>query len=366
MDNQARDEKWMKRALCLARNGEGLTRPNPPVGGVLLNGKGDCISEAWHRRAGGPHAEPQLLRDAGEAARGGTLFVTLEPCSTHGRTPPCVDVILEAGVRRVVVGCRDPNPAHAGRGIRKLARAGVAVTSGVCEAEAVALIEPFAAWVETGRPFVTLKLAMSLDGRIADATHKSQWITGPEARLEVQSLRRRVDAIVVGGGTVCADNPSLLPRPARGRQPWRVVLSSTCKLPTSAKVFTDAYRDRTLVVTTKRATASRKAALERTGAEVLVVPERQGRPSLKAALRNLGKRGILHVLCEGGGEVAGSLVEQDLVGEAWLFLAPLWLGSQGSVSGLEGAGWLLPQAPRMTVCETRMVGSDVLLRVRPR
>lgn len=365
MAKHAVDEKWMRRAIHLARNGEGLTRPNPPVGGVLLDRKGTCIAEAWHRRAGGPHAEPQLLRKAGEAAKGGTLVVTLEPCSTHGRTPPCTEAILQAGVKRVVVGCRDPNPNHAGRGMRKLIREGVDVVTGVCKPEALALIEPFAAWTQRGIPFVTLKLATSLDGRIADANRQSQWITGKEARAEVHALRRRADAILVGSGTVRSDNPSLLPRPLRGRRPYRVVMSTTCALSPSAKIFTDTHQERTLVITTKRAPADRRAALERAGAEVLMVRERKGQPSLKATLRLLGQRGLLHVLCEGGGEIAGSLVQQNLVDEALVFLAPLWMGSNGTVSGLQGTGWSLATAPRMSICETRQLGEDVMVRARP-
>lgn len=359
------DEAWMKRALGLARKGEGLTRPNPPVGGLLLNRKGACVAEAWHKRAGGPHAESQLLRQAEKGAKGGTLYVTLEPCSTYGRTPPCTEAILQAGVKRVIVGCQDPNPEHAGKGLRTLLRRGVEVTTGVCKLEAQALIEPFACWIERGTPFVTLKLATSLDGRIADASGKSKWISGTQARAEVQALRRRVDAILVGSGTLRTDNPLLLPRPLYGRKLYRVILSTNCALSPSSKVFTDGQPERTLVVTTKRAPSSKRLALARTGAEVLIVSERRGQPSLKATLRLLGKRGLLHVLCEGGGEVAASFVQQKLVNEVWLFLAPLWIGSERAIPGLQGVGWSLASAPRLNIHETRQLGDDLLVRARP-
>ena len=356
---------WMERALALAAKGEGLTRPNPPVGGILLSRKGDCVAEAWHKRAGGPHAEALLLRKAGDAARGGTLYVTLEPCSTHGRTPPCTEAILASGIKRVVVGCQDPNPRHAGKGLRHLIRNGVDVTTGVCKPEAEALIEPFACWVQRGTPFVTLKLATSLDGRIADAKRRSQWITGKVARTNVHTLRRRVDAVLVGAGTVREDNPSLLPRPLRGRKTYRIVVTSTCRLDPSAKIFTDGEQERTIVLTTKRASATKKAALAATGAEVLMVTERKGRPSLKAGLRLLGQRGLLHVLCEGGGELAGSLIVQELVDDVQLFVAPIWLGDQGSLASLQGVGWPLSQAPSLKVKDTHQVGDDLFIHARP-
>ena len=365
MEQNVGDEVWMKRALGLARKGEGLTRPNPPVGSLLLNRKGTCIAEAWHRQAGEPHAESQLLSQAGDGARGGTLYVTLEPCSTHGRTPPCTEAILQAGVKRVIVGCQDPNPKHGGKGLRILSRRGLEVTTGVCQTEAQALVEPFGCWIERGTPFVTLKLATSLDGRIADASRKSKWISGTHARAEVQALRRKADAILVGSGTLRKDNPSLLPRPQYGRKLYRVILSTNCELSPLSKVFTSGRPERTLVVTTKRAPTSKRLALAQTGAEVLTVSERQGQVSLKATLRILGKRGLLHVLCEGGGEVAASLVQQKLVDEVWLFLAPLWIGSERAISGLQGVGWSLAQAPRFRIHETRQVGDDLLVRARP-
>jgi diaminohydroxyphosphoribosylaminopyrimidine deaminase/5-amino-6-(5-phosphoribosylamino)uracil reductase len=323
----------MQRALALARRGEGLTRPNPPVGAVLVQ-DGKIISEGFHKKAGGPHAEVNCLKPAAGNLESAILYVTLEPCSTYGRTPPCTELILARGIRRVVIGAKDPNPAHAGRGIRILRRAGVEVVTGVCRTEAEALIAPFAKRILTGMPYVTLKLAATIDGRIADASGKSKWITGPQARAKVQVLRRSADAIMVGAGTVRADNPSLLPRPAKGRTPWRVIVGST--LQANAKVLTDEAAERTLVLN----------------------------GPLRKILRDLGKRGVMHVLCEGGGELAGSLVRAGLVDEFALFVAPSLLGGDG-VPMFGKAGWPLAGMPLLSFQTLEKCGKDVFIRALP-
>ncbi|MFA6174562.1 MAG: bifunctional diaminohydroxyphosphoribosylaminopyrimidine deaminase/5-amino-6-(5-phosphoribosylamino)uracil reductase RibD [Kiritimatiellales bacterium] len=326
-------EPFMQRALALARRGEGLTRPNPPVGAVLVQ-DGKIISEGFHKKAGGPHAEVNCLKPAAGNLESAILYVTLEPCSTYGRTPPCTELILARGIRRVVIGAKDPNPAHAGRGIRILRRAGVEVVTGVCRTEAEALIAPFAKRILTGMPYVTLKLAATIDGRIADASGKSKWITGPQARAKVQVLRRSADAIMVGAGTVRADNPSLLPRPAKGRTPWRVIVGST--LQANAKVLTDEAAERTLVLN----------------------------GPLRKILRDLGKRGVMHVLCEGGGELAGSLVRAGLVDEFALFVAPSLLGGDG-VPMFGKAGWPLAGMPLLSFQTLEKCGKDVFIRALP-
>ncbi|WP_233231559.1 bifunctional diaminohydroxyphosphoribosylaminopyrimidine deaminase/5-amino-6-(5-phosphoribosylamino)uracil reductase RibD [Tichowtungia aerotolerans] len=324
----------MERALVLARRGEGLTRPNPPVGAVLVE-NGKIISEGWHKKAGGPHAEVNCLKKVSGIGKSAVLYVTLEPCSTIGRTPPCTDLILERGIRRVVIGCKDPNPSHAGRGIRKLRRAGVDVVTGVCRKEAHALIVPFTKRMLTGLPFVTLKLGVTLDGRIADSSGTSQWITGPTARKKVQEMRRKVDAVMVGAGTVRADNPSLLPRPAKGRAPWRVVVGSD--ISEKSKVLTDEAAARTVIVD----------------------------GSVKKALRALAKEhGVMHVLCEGGGELAGSLIRAGLVDEFMIFMAPSVLGGSGfPMFGKKG--WSLPKMPRWVFQTLEKCGDDVLIRAVP-
>lgn len=326
-------EPFMQRALALARRGEGLTRPNPPVGAVLVQ-NGVIIAEGFHKKAGQPHAEVNCLRAVTGDLQSATLYVTLEPCSTQGRTPPCTELILQRGVGCVVIAAKDPNPSHAGRGIRILRRAGVAVETGVCRVEAERLIAPFAKRILTEMPYVTLKLGVTLDGRIADRSGRSKWITGPQARATVQAMRRAADAIMVGGATVRADDPSLLPRPAKGRTPWRVVVGSA--LPADAQVLTDEAADRTLVM----------------------------RGSLRRILKNLAERGVMHVLCEGGGELAGSLVRAGLVDEFAVFVAPSLLGGEG-VPMFGKKGWLLAGMPQLQFQTVEPCGNDILIRALP-
>ncbi len=353
------DLGWMKQALALARRAEGMTRPNPPVGAILVK-NGKMIGQGWHKKAGGPHAEVFALRQAGQAAAGATLYVSLEPCSTHGRTPTCTEAILRTGVSRVVVGAVDPNPKHAGRGLRQLSSAGLQVDAGACKAEANELIAPFACHMLRQRPFFTLKLGLSLDGRIADRTHSSRWITGPEAREEVQALRRMSDAILVGAGTVRHDNPSLWPRPDRKRNPWRVIVVGKGPLPFSAQVFTDMHASRTLVAAPKGWRPASASRLRRKGATVLELPARRLLPALAA---ELGKLGILRVLCEGGGVLAGELLRGGLVDELDVFLSPVLIG--GPVGAAGSAQWLLKHAPRFARKEFRPVGQDLFLRLVP-
>lgn len=333
------DEEWMAEALALAREGEGLTRPNPPVGAVVIK-NGERIGSGHHKKAGGPHAEVNALRDAGSAARGATLHVTLEPCSSFGRTPPCTDAILRAGIHRVVVGCPDPNPEHAGRGLTLLRDRGIDVRSGVLRNEAEALIEPFATRLLRGRPFVTLKMAMTLDGRIADESHESKWITGPAARDHVQDLRRRADAILVGANTVLYDNPSLLPRPRNGRAPFRVVLDRRRRVPADSAIFTDAQSKQTLHYTD---------------------PE-QALPDIFADLAK--RHHVMHLLCEGGGQLAASLAHAKLVDEYHFFIAPKFLGAYG-IPVLGGPGWPLADAPPLTFLRHAKFGDDLLIIARP-
>ena len=353
------DLKWMRLALALARRAEGMTRPNPPVGAVVVK-NGRKIGQGWHRKAGGPHAEVFALRQAGTAARGGTLYVTLEPCSTFGRTPPCTGAIIRAGIARVVAAVVDPNPRHAGRGLRRLRRAGVRVDVGVGAADATRLIAPFACRMLKHRPMISLKLGLSLDGRIADRTHSSRWITGPEAREEVQALRRAADAIMVGAGTVRHDNPSLWPRPDGKREPWRVIVVRTGRLPATAKVFSDEHAARTIVAVPIGWQPACARRLQRTGATVLELPKARFLPAL---VRELDRRDIMKVLCEGGGELAGGLLKAGLVDEFCIFLSPMLIG--GEIGAVGAASWLLDRAPRFVRRECRATGKDVFLRFEP-
>jgi diaminohydroxyphosphoribosylaminopyrimidine deaminase / 5-amino-6-(5-phosphoribosylamino)uracil reductase len=355
-----RDRVRMEEALALAREGEGLTRPNPPVGAVVVKG-GRVVGRGFHRRAGTAHAEVAALRDAGPAARGAELYVTLEPCSTRGRTPPCTDAILQAGITRVVVGARDPNPAHQGAGLRVLNAAGVEVLEGVCGPDADRLIDPFRTWIQSGRPRVTLKLAMTLDGRIADRHGASRWITGATSRELVQAWRRRSDAIMVGARTLRRDDPSLLPRPARGRRPWRVVVAGAGPLPRGAQVLTDRAAARTLVACGARVPRLPPGCR----AEVLSLPAgRSGRVSLPRLMRELAARGILHVLCEGGGRLAESLAKAGLVDAYLLFYGPSLLGGS-AVPAWEGTGWRMASRPALTIDAVERIGEDVLVSAHP-
>lgn len=327
---------FMSRALELARQGEGLTRPNPPVGAVLVH-NGKIIAEGFHKKAGSDHAERvclNKLKPKAQSLKSATLYVSLEPCSTVGRTPACTDLIIERGIKRVVVGCKDPNPAHAGRGLRKLRRAGVDVVFGVCRKEAEELIAPFAKRLLTGLPFVTLKLGITLDGRIADSSGTSQWITGPQARKKVQALRRRADAVFVGAGTVRKDNPSLLPRPSKGRNPLRAVAGT--KVPKKSKILTDEAAGQTLLL--------------------------DGSP--RAMLKELGKRDVMHVLCEGGGELAGSLIRAGLVDQFVLFMAPSLLGGSGFPM-VGKKGWKLANMPRLRFQTLEACGEDLFILAEP-
>lgn len=351
----------MLRAVQLAWRGAGLTRPNPPVGAVVVK-DGRKVGEGYHRKAGGPHAEVLALRRAGRDARGATLYVTMEPCSTWGRTPPCTDAILSCGVRRVVAAARDPNPKHRGRGLARLRRQGIRVSEGVCAAEGLELARGFSKWVTTGRPYVTLKMAMTLDGKIADARGNSRWISGAASRAVVQELRRRSDAILVGAGTVRSDDPSLLPRPARGRMPFRVVVSSRGGIPPGARMLRDDGRARTIVAVSTRCPKARVVRLARAGVRVWVLGGRRGRVRLAEVLGRLGREGCLQVLCEGGSELAGELVRDHLVDEYVFFVAPRLVGGRRAPGAVGGMGLTLDSSRLVRVVECRHVGSDLMVK----
>lgn len=360
------DTRWMRRALRLANRGRGQTSPNPPVGAVVVDGTGRLAGEGWHEGPGMPHAEALALQRAGDRARGGTLYLTLEPCTHHRRTPPCAPVVIGSGLRRVVVATIDPDPEERGAGIDVLRAAGVDVEQGVLEDDARSLIGGFASLVTDGRPLVTLKLASSLDGRVAAADGSSRWVSGPSARRDVHRLRGWSDAVLVGIGTVLADDPRLTCRLRgfKGKQPLRVVLDSTGRLPLEAAV-TDREAT-TLVCTTSKATDDAIAALRGKGVEVQRFPSREGRVDLPAVLDELGRRELADVLVEGGPTVAGELVDLGLVDRFVFYLAPKLLGQVGLTSI---AGVVVPNiadAPELTITGVRRVGADVKIQARPR
>ncbi len=354
-------ERHMRLALREARRGLGRTSPNPAVGAVLVKG-GRVVGRGHHARAGAPHAEVAAIRDAGPLARGADLYTTLEPCDHFGRTPPCSLAILEAGVRRVFSGSADPNPRVNGAGIRRLRRAGVEVHAGVLRDACDALNETWFHYITTGRPHVTLKLAVTLDGRIATRTGDSRWVTGPRARALVHRLRDASDAVLVGAGTVRADDPRLTTRlpGGRGRDPLRVVLDSRLRLPTRSRVLHPRSEAPTLVAPV----AGRPPARPAPGVEYLRCKARGGRVDLRDLLRRLGRRGVATVLVEGGGEVAASLLDAGLVDRLLLFVAPRIAG--GGLSWLPGDGPArMAGARAVRDLEVRRVGPDILLSCRP-
>jgi diaminohydroxyphosphoribosylaminopyrimidine deaminase/5-amino-6-(5-phosphoribosylamino)uracil reductase len=328
------DQRFLRRALELARRGAGLTLPNPRVGAVLARG-GRIIGEGWHQRAGGPHAEVNAVAEAkkrGHAVAGATLYVTLEPCSTQGRTPPCTELILREKIARVVFAATDPNPAHAGAAMRQLRSAGVEVSSGLLAEEATALNRDFNWWIVRRRPWVVAKIALSLDGRIVTPPRDDRWLTSPAARRVAHELRWESDAILIGAETARQDNPRLtvrLPGQRGKAQPWRVVVTRSGKLPRELHLFSDRHRDRTLVFKNQ---------------------------NLEEVVATLGARGVSHLLIEGGGEVLSEALRMNLVNEVGFFIAPAVMGTVArAVKKLEAA-------VRLREVSYRAVGLDLFCR----
>jgi diaminohydroxyphosphoribosylaminopyrimidine deaminase/5-amino-6-(5-phosphoribosylamino)uracil reductase len=325
----------MRRALALAARGLGETTPNPAVGCVVARGR-RVVGEGFHARAAGPHAEVVALGRAGARARGATVYVTLEPCAHHGRTPPCAPLLVEAGVSRVVAAIRDPNPLVGGRGLARLRRAGVAVETGLLSAEAARLNERFLTWARRGRPFVLLKAALTLDGRIATASGRSKWLTAPAARRQARWLRRLHDAVAVGVGTALADDPLLLPSPRTRRPFTRVVLDSRLRLPPDSRLARTASPRTPVLAVAVAPDERRRRALEANGVEVLVVPGEGGLVSLPAALGALHSRGLTSLMVEGGSDVLGAFLAARLLDQVALFRAPLLLGGRTSLPAFGG------------------------------
>jgi diaminohydroxyphosphoribosylaminopyrimidine deaminase/5-amino-6-(5-phosphoribosylamino)uracil reductase len=356
------DALWMDRALRLAERGIGRTSPNPMVGAVLVK-DGRVVGEGAHLAAGGPHAEAVALQAAGEAARGATCYVSLEPCAHVGRTPPCADALVRAGIVRVVAACRDPNPKVDGRGLARLESAGIGVTLGVREAEARALNRAFLCAVTAGRPHVTLKAAMTLDGKIAAADGTSRWITGEAARLEAHRLRFAADAVLVGIGTVLADDPRLTVRhPALPpKELFRVVADSRLRIPVEAEVLRAGDPGRALVACVAPAPSARAEVLRARGVRVLELPGADERVAPRALLDALGTLGVIAVLVEGGGELAGALAEARLVDRVAFFVAPRLLGGREAPGPVGGRGHPLKDALALSDVTTRRLGDDLLI-----
>ncbi|MFD0858742.1 bifunctional diaminohydroxyphosphoribosylaminopyrimidine deaminase/5-amino-6-(5-phosphoribosylamino)uracil reductase RibD [Roseovarius aquimarinus] len=350
----------MRAALALGRRGQGLTWPNPAVGCVIV-ADGRVVGRAHTGPGGRPHAEPQALAQAGAAARGATVYVTLEPCAHHGRTPPCADALVEAGVAQVVIACTDPDPRVSGRGIASLERAGIAVETGVMEREAARDLAGFLSRITQGRPEILLKLATSFDGRIATAGGESRWITGPEARRAVHAMRARHDAVMIGGGTARADDPMLTVRDMGAeRQPVRIVVSRGLDLSLTSRLAVSARQVPLWLIHGPEADGARIAAWKALGARLIACPAEGGRLDLGAAMARLGDAGLTRVFCEGGGALAASLLGAGLVDRLAGFAAGMALGGDARPAigalGLE----TLERAPRFALEETCRIGADTL------
>jgi diaminohydroxyphosphoribosylaminopyrimidine deaminase / 5-amino-6-(5-phosphoribosylamino)uracil reductase len=354
------DQRWMARALDLARRGVGLTHPNPAVGAVIVK-SGRVVGEGFHVYDHRDHAEVIALRQAGQRAKGATLYVTLEPCRHTGRTGPCTSAIIASGIKRVVGAMRDPHSIVAGQGFQQLRRGGIAVTTGVAESDAQAINESFSQWIVTKRPLVTLKTALTLDGQIAQRAGSVTWITSPESRKEVQSIRHQADALLTGIGTVLADDPRLSDRSGlpRRRRLLRVILDSKLRMPLRSELVQSAEGD-LLIVTTQPPDSKKALALIRAGAKVIRVPARGGHVDLRAVIRELGRREILSLLVEAGAALNGAILEAGLVDKMILFYAPKIMGGEGVPMARIPSRWF-PKSPALTSLKLRNCGPDFVV-----
>lgn len=357
------DERFMWMALDLARQGRGRTSPNPITGAVVTQGS-EVVGTGYHQAAGLPHAEIVALRKAGEKARGATLYVNLEPCAHHGRTGPCTDAIIKAGISRVVAAIEDPNPLVSGRGFSQLESAGIKVKRGVLDQKASRLNEVFIKYITSGLPFVGVKVAMSLDGKIGTKTGESHWITGEKSRQFVHRLRDQSDVIMVGIETVLKDDPLLTTRivGGQGRDSVRVIVDSTARLPLDARVIGADSHTRTILAVTDQSSREKIKALTDRGVEVIVIPQRDKRVDLRELMKKLAERELTTVLVEGGGTLNFSLLEQSLVDKLFIFIAPLLIGGQESPTAFSGSGIsALSSAWSVDNIELKQFDQDLLL-----
>jgi diaminohydroxyphosphoribosylaminopyrimidine deaminase/5-amino-6-(5-phosphoribosylamino)uracil reductase len=356
------DEKYMRMALRLAEKANGRTSPNPMVGAVVVK-NGHAVGRGYHRKAGEPHAEAIALKKAGSASRGATLYVTLEPCShTNKRTPPCTPRVIQSGVKRVVIAMVDPNPHVSGGGIRTIRKSGIEIVTGVLEAEARKLNEAFIRHVTTKTPFVTLKIAQTLDGKIATVSGESKWITSDKARKEGHRLRDINDAILVGINTVLKDNPSLTTRIPGGRDPIRVIVDSRLRIPLNAKVLIQKSAAKTIVATLSNVLESKIKKLQDVGAEVLTIESDHGRVDLRDLMKKLGRKGIMSVLIEGGAEVNASALRSSIVDKIVMFIAPTIMTGKDSLCAIGGISpKKLGHSIKLRSVTSRFVGRDLMI-----
>jgi diaminohydroxyphosphoribosylaminopyrimidine deaminase/5-amino-6-(5-phosphoribosylamino)uracil reductase len=353
----------MARAIELAKKAWGRTNPNPMVGAVIVK-NGKIVGEGYHKRAGGPHAEVEAIKKAAREARGADLFVNLEPCCHYGKTPPCVDAVLSAGLKRVYVGMPDPNKLVHQKGIRVLRKKGVKVEIGVLKQECEILNESFSKFIQTKIPFVIMKAAISLDGKIATSSGESQWITGEKSRKRVHELRGSVDAILVGSGTVLKDDPQLTARIGNKKlkNPTRIILDKRNRVSLDAKVFDNADKDKVIYATSPKLSKLRKKRLRNKGVDILVLGRNDKGFALKTLFKELGRKGITSLLIEGGSEVNGSAIKEKVIDKAILFIAPIIIGGVTAPGFVGGGGTLkLKDAICLKNLKTEKVGNDLIL-----
>jgi diaminohydroxyphosphoribosylaminopyrimidine deaminase / 5-amino-6-(5-phosphoribosylamino)uracil reductase len=364
MADSSRDQQYMARALELAVRGQGHVEPNPMVGCVIVAGE-QIVGEGWHRRYGGPHAEREALAQASAAATGATMYVTLEPCCHHGKTPPCTDAILQAAVRRVVIADRDPFPQVDGGGIGLLQAAGLDVETGLMADESRGLNAPYLKLVRHGRPWVIAKWAMTLDGKLAACSGDSRWVSGESSRRRVQQLRGRVDGIVVGASTVRADDPSLTARPPGARTPVRIVLDSRAALSTGSQLVRTARDVPVLVAAGPQAPEGNRRKLREAGCEVWIGQSDDPGQRLLELLHELGHRRMTNLLVEGGAQVLGSLFDAELIDEVHVFVAAKLIGGAAAPAPLAGRGLKqMAQAARLLQPVIEILDDDVYLHGR--
>lgn len=363
MQNKDVVEGFMRQTFRLAKKACGRTSPNPMVGAILVK-DGKVVGKGYHKKAGEPHAEINAIKDAGDLSRDADLYVNLEPCSHYGRTPPCADAVIKAGINKVFIAIKDPNPEVAGSGIKRLREAGIKVETGILKDEALILNEAFIKHVTTGMPFVTLKAASSLDGRIATRTGDSKWITGEASRLHVHKMRDKVDAILVGIGTVDIDDPSLSTRlpNKKGRDPIRVIVDEELRISLSARVINPESKDSLIIATTEMAPAQKIEKLKMLGARILVLKSINKMVPLKGLMKELGKTGITSLLIEGGSEIHASALREGIADKLAIFYAPKIIGGVSSIPVVGGRGSeSLSDATELDRLTTKKFGADILI-----
>ncbi len=357
------NEKYMKRAIELALMAKGKTSPNPMVGAVIVKG-GKIVGEGYHKKAGMPHAEINAIDAAGKGAKDGIMYINLEPCCHQGRTPPCTKALIKSGIKKVVVGMVDPNPIVSGKGIKELKDAGIQVSVGLLEKECRRINEVYLKYITTGMPFVLLKVAMSLDGKIATHTKESKWITGKPSREMVHQLRDEVDAVMVGIGTVLHDDPNLTVdlKKKRVSDPIRIIVDSSLRIPLDANVLKSVSKSGAIIAATKRADDKKMSALKEKRIDVLIIEGNEQRVNLMKLMEELGKREITSIMIEGGSELNSSAIEEGIVDKIIFFIAPRIIGGKDGISSVGGRGIVkLEDSLNIRDVHVDRIGSDIVV-----